>query len=162
MAPDHWLPQLALGEALQNAGRCDEAVARYALSLERRPDEPGTYRRLGVCLLELRLVGEAQAAFEQLRRLRPESAEASNGLGAVALVTGDHDLARRYYEETLERDSMNVAAHTALAVLEENVAGDPEAALRHCEAVAAIAPETLGNEECLSRNRARIAASGSD
>jgi hypothetical protein len=161
MAPGHWLPQLALGEALQNAGRCDEAVAWYAVSIEGHADEPATYRKLGLCLLELRLFDEARAAFEELRSRVPESNEAANGLGTVALMTGNLELARRYYGETLGRDSMNVAAHTALAVLEENVAGDAEAALRHCEAVAMIAPETPGNDECLSRNRARIAASGS-
>ncbi len=158
-APEHWLPNLALGEALQQAGRCGEAVPRFALSIAARPEEPAGYGKLGVCFLELGSYEEARGTFEELRRRDPAANEASNGLGAVALLTGKPGEARAYYQETLGRDPWNVAAHRALAALDEPA--DPAAALAHCEAIAQVAPATPGNEDCISRIRARLAAGGS-
>lgn len=157
-APAHWVPNLALGEALQEAGRHDEAIGRLAIAIAAHPDEPVAYRLMGVSLLEAGAVEEARGVFEELRRRWPESNEATNGLGAVALLMGQVDEARRYYAETLERDRWNIAAHKALAAMDE--ATDPASALRHCEAIAEAAPGTAGIEECINRNRSRVEAVG--
>jgi tetratricopeptide (TPR) repeat protein len=157
-APDHWLPNLALGEALQQAGRCNEAIGRFMLALADQPGELAIYAKLGVCLLDVRSYDEARAAFEELRRRHPGSNEASNGLGAVALLAGQRDEARRYYRETLGRDPWNVAAHRGMAAVEEPT--NPAAALGHCEAIAHVAPGTPGNDDCISRNRARVTGGG--
>ncbi|HUF46495.1 MAG TPA: tetratricopeptide repeat protein [Vicinamibacterales bacterium] len=157
-APDHWLPNLALGEALHQAGRCDEAIGRLAIAMAGNPDELAIYPKLGVCLLEVRSYDEARASFEELRRRHPESNEASNGLGALAMLTGQPDEARRWYRETLGRDPWNVAAHRGLAAVEEPL--NPAAALGHCEAIARVAPGTPGNDDCISRNRARVIGGG--
>ena len=157
-APRHWVPNLALGEVLAEAGRHDEAVGRFVIALEGNPDEPAAYSKLGVSLLEVGSYDQARAVFEELGRRRPGSNEATNGLGAVALVTGRTDEARRYYLETLARDRWNVAAHKALAAMDE--AADPASALRHCEAIAEAAPGLPGIDECISRNRARVEAAG--
>ena len=72
-APDHWLPHLLLGEALQGANRCDEAVPHLRTSLRLHPVETTGYRKLGACLIELGHLDEARAAFEGLRRRSPHS-----------------------------------------------------------------------------------------
>ena len=43
----------------------------------------------------------------------------------------------------------------------EELEGNAAAALRRCEEIREIAPETPGYDECLSRNRARPGGSGS-
>ena len=155
-APDHWLPHLLLGEALQGANRCEEASAHFRTSITLHPEETTGYRKLGGCLIELGRFDEARTAFEGLHRRSPNSPYASNGFGVLALAGGQPDIARRHFVETLEYDSYNVHARQGLAMLDETVAGDPGAALRRCEEIAAIAPETPGNDDCIIRNRTRL------
>ncbi len=94
LAPDHWLPNLALGEALQQAGRYPEAIGRYVMALAANPDELTVYTKLGVAFLQVGSHDEARGTFEELRRRSPDSNEASNGLGAVALLAGQPGVAR--------------------------------------------------------------------
>ena len=123
-----------------------------------RPQEKFGYMKLGLCLAEMGRLDEAAAAFEALHRLDPASAVASVGLGAVAMLAGDGDRARRYFLETIQHDPRNIAARQSLAVLEETVAANPTEALRRCEEIQQLAPETPGNDECIRRNRSRLGA----
>ena len=161
-APDHWLPHLLLGEALQGANRCDEAVPHLRTSLRLHPVETTGYRKLGACLIELGHLDEARAAFEGLRRRSPHSPHVSNGLGVLALAGGQSGMARRHFMETIEYDTYNVHARQGLAMLDETVAKDPGAALRWCKEIASIAPETPGNDDCIHRNRARLTDATAD
>ncbi len=156
-AHDHWLPQLLLAESLQEARRCDEAVELFRASLESHPEEPTGYRRLGGCLVELSRLDEARMVFEDLRRRVPESPHASMGLGAVAMGSGQPTTARDYFLETLEHDPYSVPARQGLSMLNETVENNPKAALRRCQEIAKIAPETQGNDDCITRNEHRIA-----
>ena len=160
-APDHWRARLMLGEALQNEGRCSEAVAQYRTAIALRPREQFGYMKIGVCLAEMGRLDEASAAFRDLQRLDPGSAVASIGLGDVALLAGRSDRARQYFLETLDREPRNVAARQSLALLEETIVRNPAGALRWCEEIRQLAPETPGNDECIRRNRSRVDAVGS-
>lgn len=122
-APDHWVPQLLLGEELQRAGRCDEAVMRFQTAVRLYPAETTSYRKLGGCLIQLGRLAEARTAFEQLRGRAPESIHATNGLGALALLSGQSGLARQYFLETLMRDPHNPQAQEGLAALESRAPG---------------------------------------
>jgi Flp pilus assembly protein TadD len=160
-APDHWRARLMLGEALQNDGRCADAVVQYRTAIALRPREQFGYMKMGLCLAEMGRLEEASAAFRQLQRLDPASTVASIGLGDVALLAGNSDRARQYFLECLEREPRNVAARQSLAMLEETIVGNPAGALRWCEEIRQLAPETPGNDECIRRNRSRADASGS-
>ena len=158
-APDHWLPQLLLYESLQDTDRCEEAVDLFRASLQSHPQEPTGYRKLGSCLITLGRLDEAREAFEGLRRLVPSSPDAAMGLGSVAMASGQYAEARGHFAETLDYDPRSVPARQGLAMLDETVANDPRAALRRCREIAKIAPETQGNDDCISRNETRIAES---
>ena len=110
-----------------------------------------------MCLSELGDLAGAKKAFEQLRALDWRSAEASNGLATVALLSGHFEEAKRGYLATLALDPPNVAARHGLAVIEERDGGNPAEALRLCEEIRTLAPDTPGNDECISRNKARLA-----
>jgi hypothetical protein len=159
-APDSWHAQLLYGEALHDAGRHDEAIGAFTTALAGRPEEPAIYSKLGLCLIEVGQLKQAAAAFEKLRQLQPRSPDGSNGLGALALLAGQPEEARSLYEETLLYDPWNVPARAGLAKVEE-LQGNAAAALRRCQEIKELAPETPGNEECLSRNRDRLGRGGS-
>ena len=125
-----------------------------------QPGEPAIYGKLGLCLAEVGDTNNARAAFEKLRALSPRSPDGTNGLGALALMAGQPEQARALYDETLLYDPLNVPARLGLAKVEE-LQGDAAAALRRCEEIRELAPETPGNDECLSRNRARLGRGGS-
>jgi tetratricopeptide (TPR) repeat protein len=155
-APKNWRPRSVLGEALHAAGRHEEAIVAYRTALALNPRDDMEYVKLALCLSELGRADEAAATFETLRRLDPQSPTVSTGLGAVAMMAGDPVRARRYFMETLDKDPRNVMALQWLAVLEEDVAGNPAEALRRCEELQRLMPGSLSTEDCVRRNRLRV------
>jgi tetratricopeptide (TPR) repeat protein len=156
-APDSFLPRTVLGEMLNQAGRYEEAVEAHRAALRLRPKDPLAHLKLGLCLAALGRIDEATATFEQLRAIDPQSPIVSTGLGAVAMLAGRPDRAREYFNETLEKEPHDMMALQWLAVLEEDTAADPAAALHRCEEIQQLAPGKLSNEDCIRRNRARLA-----
>ena len=82
---------------------------------------------------------------------------ARNGLGAVALLAGRPDDARRHYQSALTVDPKDVASRQSLALIAETNDHDPAAAIMWCRQVQQVAPETPGNDECIRRNQAALA-----
>jgi hypothetical protein len=114
-APDMWWPQQMLGEALQQRGRCDEAVEAFRTATFARPEEPQPYLRAGVCLTELRRLSDAAAAFEGARRVMPSSSRPLLGLGTVALLAGRSADAQRYFDLAIARDPANPELRASIA-----------------------------------------------
>ena len=156
-APDHWLPHLLLGEAMQAADLPDEAVVEYTQAVKLRPQETIGYQKLGACYIEMGRLDDAAATYRSLRARDPQSTVASLGMGAVALVAGQPDRARSYFLETIARDPRNVIARQSLVLLAESEPGSTADALRLCQEIREIAPETPGNEDCIRRNQSRLA-----
>jgi tetratricopeptide (TPR) repeat protein len=157
-APGHYRPRLLLGEALQDAGRSDEALEEFRTVVRLRPQEPAGYMKLGLCLAGIGRLEEAASAFKSLLALAPDSPQALNGLGAVAVLSRQPALAREYFHQTIAADPGNVSARQSLANLGEVEETDPADVLRLCEEIQRLAPWTPGNDECIRRNRSRIAA----
>ena len=162
-APDSWFPALLLGEELHRAGQHDQAVQAFRRAIQLKPDEPGAHGKLGLCLAELKDLDGAASEFGRQLQLDARSTEAINGLATVALLRGDLKTARLRYLDTLAIDEINIAARRGLAAIEEAPGGNPSEALRWCEDIKRLAPETPGNDDCIRRNQDRIAgrASGS-
>jgi hypothetical protein len=157
MAPGHFRPRLLLGEALEDAGRRDEAIEQYQTAIRLRPAEPTGYVKLARCLADAGRLDEATATFRRLQTLDPRSVAASNGLAVVAMMSGRPDRAREHFLETIAIDPRNVSARQSLAALEEKTLANPAEALRLCEEIERLAPGTPGNEDCIRRNRSRPA-----
>ena len=157
-APDSWFPALLLGEELHRAGQHEQAIGAFRRAIQARPQEPGPHAKLGLCLAELRDLDDAEAEFGRARALDPSLAEATNGLATVSLLRGDLKTARLRYLDTLAIDQVNIAARRGLAAIEEAPGGNPAEALRWCEDIRRLAPETPGNDDCIRRNQDRIAA----
>jgi protein O-mannosyl-transferase len=162
LAPKHYRPHLLLGEALQDAGRHDEAADEFKSVIQMRPAEPAGYMKLGLLYAEMRRLGDAEATFERLQLIDPQSASATLGLGTVAVLSSDAAAARNYFLQTIDRDPRNIPARQSLARLNEMAPANPAEALRLCEEIQHIDPRTPGNDECIRRNRSRLETGSSD
>jgi len=156
-APSSWFPALMLGEELHRIGQHDQAIGAFRRAIQARPSEPGPHGKLGLCLAELGDLDGAAAEFARQHELNPAAADATNGLATVALLRGDLKTARLRYLDTLAIDDINIAARRGLAAIEEAPGGNPSEALRWCEDIKRLAPETPGNDDCIRRNQDRIA-----
>lgn len=159
-APDVWVPHLMLGEAFHDVGAFDQALDEYRMAIRLRPTEQVPYMKLGLCLAEMRRLDEADGTFQTLERIAPGSAVARNGRGAVAMMSGRYSDARAFYQSALAAHPRDVAARQSLALLAETVDHDPAAALKLCQEVQQIAPETPGNDDCIRRNQDALNGAG--
>jgi tetratricopeptide (TPR) repeat protein len=158
LSPGDDVPLRLLGEELERRGQLEDAVGVFRQAVQTRPGEPVTYMHLGVALAALNRFDEATATFERLRSIEPQSTVVSTGLGAVDVLAGRPDAARARFNEVLKRDPRDLLALQWLALLEEGSAGDAQAALRRCEEIESISPGKVSSEDCIRRNRARLAS----
>ncbi len=86
LAPDHNRPRLLLGEALEDAGRREEAVAQYRTAIRLRPDDATGYVKLGLCLAGMGRIDEAKRTLRQALALDPTSQPVRRSLAILANV----------------------------------------------------------------------------
>jgi Flp pilus assembly protein TadD len=159
-APGDPVARVVLGEVLHDAGRHPQAAESLQAAVKLDPNEPLTYFKLGMCLTESGRAVEATAALEALRSIHPQSSLVPTGLGVVALMTGDLERARSYFNQALATDPRDVLALQWLAALEEGN-GAPAEALRRCEEIQQI-QAGKSTEDCIRRNRLRLETEKSD
>jgi protein O-mannosyl-transferase len=151
--PDHWFPELVLGESLHDVGRHAEAIQSYRRALGYGAHVAAIYEHLGLCQLELQEFDDAVVTFTALATIFPTSAAATNGLAMVALLRGDLNAARREFLQSLDLEPRSIEARRGLVLIEEKAGGRSDEALRRCEEIALIAPGTPGAAECIERHR---------
>ncbi|HVZ27607.1 MAG TPA: tetratricopeptide repeat protein [Rhizomicrobium sp.] len=83
------------------AGRLEEAVARYRQVLALRPDLTAALNNLGSALCEQGKLDEAEASYRQALALAPRQAEAHNNLGTVLFERDRLDEAEACYAQAL-------------------------------------------------------------
>lgn len=86
--PRDWSRQLRLSDALEAAGRIDEAEAACRKAIALAPSEAPAHERLGAMLLRRGHLDEALAAQREALRLAPERASAHDALGQVLAARG--------------------------------------------------------------------------
>jgi tetratricopeptide (TPR) repeat protein len=86
LAPSHYRPRLLLGEALQDAGRRDEAVEQYQAAIRLRPAEPMGYVKMGQCLAEIGKWAEARLQFRKAIDIDPRNRAALDSLTVLTEV----------------------------------------------------------------------------
>jgi protein O-mannosyl-transferase len=80
LAPTHYRPRLLLGEALQDAGRRNEALEEYRTAIRLRPMEPVGYVKVGQVLAEDGHWLEARQEFLKALEIDPRYVAARNAL----------------------------------------------------------------------------------
>ena len=86
LAPGHYRPRLLLGEALQDAGRRDEAVEQYKVGIRLRPTELTGYVKLGLCLAEMGRLDEARRSLREAVALDPHNGPARRALALLEKI----------------------------------------------------------------------------
>ncbi len=158
-APENWFPRSVLGEVLNDAGRHAEAAQAFQSALALNPQNETDYFNLALCLALSNRADAAAATLEALRRLDPQSDLVPVGLGAVAMSSGDPARARADFLEVLGRDPTNLLALQSLALLEEREEHFAEA-IRRCEEIQRLAPQSAAPADCIRRNRLRLTGAG--
>lgn len=153
-APAHWLPRTVLAESLHASGQHEAAVAAYRQALVLRPDNAGASVNLAVCLSEMGRREEAERVVDELERMEPESAFVPIGRGAVAVLEGRGDEARRFFLGAIARDPSNVMARQWLSVMAEATA-DREEALHRCYELQRLTPGRQSIDDCIARSLPR-------
>ena len=153
-----WEPHYALADTLREAGDCTAAIPEYEVVVRLRPEHRDAQTNLGICLAEVNRFDEAEAAFRRALEIDPQFVRGYTNLGALALLNGQPERARDFYERALELESRNVLARMQLARIFETVFHDYHSAARMCGEARAIAPDTPDVAECVNRNQKRAAA----
>lgn len=99
--PRMWEPYLNLGDILQvNTTAAEsylQAAGMYEKALSIRPNDAGTYSRLGNAWWNGGRIAQAIAAMQQAARLDPQNATYAYNLGFMYADTGDFDKARQVH-----------------------------------------------------------------
>jgi tetratricopeptide (TPR) repeat protein len=130
-----------LGTALQEAGRLDEAAARFERALILEPDYAPAHNGLGSVRRQQDRPSEAIAHLEAALRLRPDFDTARFNLANALREGGRPAEAIANYEVLLRRVPEDLGAHANLGVVlaEE---GRLDEAIDHFRRVVALAPGT--------------------
>lgn len=83
LAPNHNRPRLLLGEALQDAGRREDAIVQYRTAVRLRPTDVDGYLKLSVLLAEMGRFEEARQFLRQALTVDPQNGPARRALSLL-------------------------------------------------------------------------------
>ena len=132
--------QFNYGKALHEAGRIEEALAKYELALSRNPSSAEAEFFLGLAWKDLGDLDRAQEHYERSMLIDPKNGKCESNLAGVLLAKGLRTEARRRYEHSLTLNSELQIAHKELADILCG-SGEYDAAIAHYEAALRIQPE---------------------
>jgi tetratricopeptide (TPR) repeat protein len=107
-------PHFARGLELQNAGKLEEAIAEYELSLKAGPQFP-VLANLGSIYARMGRFSEAVERYEEALKLAPGQPLVKLNLGLAHYKMGDLQKATPLFADVLQTDPANLQARTLLA-----------------------------------------------
>jgi tetratricopeptide (TPR) repeat protein/2-polyprenyl-3-methyl-5-hydroxy-6-metoxy-1,4-benzoquinol methylase len=119
------------------AGRLDEAIARYRQVLALKPDLTSAHNNLGNALCEQGKFEEAEASHRRALALQPDQAEAHNNLGAVFFEREQLDEAVACYRQAIALEPDYAEAHNNLgaAFIRKSKLDEAETSIRRALAL---------------------------
>jgi tetratricopeptide (TPR) repeat protein len=107
-----WVAYNNLANALNDAGKTDEALRHYEIALQKGPPEPeGIYNNMALVLASVGRNREAIEHYSEALRINPNYADAHINLGAVLARQGKIAEATRHYFEALRAKPNFAQAH---------------------------------------------------
>ncbi|EIQ00620.1 tetratricopeptide repeat protein [Opitutaceae bacterium TAV1] len=94
--------QINRGEALHRLGRLEEAVTAYQEALRTDPGLADARKDLGLLLMELNRLDEADEQLSDAGKLAPNSGDAPNLRGLVRLISADYPAAIDRFQEAID------------------------------------------------------------
>ncbi len=151
--PSAWVAHNNLGGAYLRAGKVEEAIQQFDLTLQINPDYPVAYYNLGGAWKRLGRLPEAIEYYQRAVQVRPDYAEAQNNLGVTLGQVGDLAGAIEHLEQAVRIKPDFAEARYNLAVALE-LAGRIPDAIGHLEEVVRIKPDFPGAQDRLASLRA--------
>jgi serine/threonine-protein kinase len=123
-----------LGNALDDLGRADEAVAECRAALELEPGYANAHNNLGVALYDLGRKDEAVAEYREALRLNPDDADFHINLGNALGDLGRKEEAVAEYREAIRLKPDDSDAHNNLGLALSDLGRKEEAVAEYREA----------------------------
>lgn len=114
---DNYVAHSALGEALLDAGRVDEAVPHLLETLRLRPNSVRARVDLASIFSKRNQMAEAETQYRIALQIDPEDAEAHHGLGVVLAEKGDVQEAQAQLTRAIQLRPDNADSHYNLGRL---------------------------------------------
>jgi predicted O-linked N-acetylglucosamine transferase (SPINDLY family) len=130
---------LHLGDALRDAARIPEAIGALRRGLQFNPDMPELHNNLGVLLLALNQIDEAEAALMTAQKLCPTHVDPALNLGNLYARGGHPAKALEWYQRALQLDPNHAVAISNLAIVLQDV-GLVDQAPEHLEQALKLMP----------------------
>ncbi|HTU26720.1 MAG TPA: tetratricopeptide repeat protein [Pirellulales bacterium] len=144
----------ALADALNRAGRRQEAIEHYRRAIEWGFD-PQAMNNMGLALAGEKRFLEATDQFRALLQFDPNSLSAHTNLGLVLAEQGKDDEAAEHYRQAITLNRHLVKPHYGLARLLAKQ-GRSEEAIAEFEQVIALAPHIAGPHADLAAELVRL------
>ena len=103
-------------EGYLKKGNFNQAIREFETFLEKWPDDPRCYNKLGVCYASLRDFVKAKSYLEKALSLDLEYAEPYNNLGNICLEEKEYEKSIDLYKKALELNPDYAAAHSNLGI----------------------------------------------
>jgi arylsulfatase A-like enzyme/Flp pilus assembly protein TadD len=120
-------PHNHLGILLAGQGRHEQALAEFDEAIRLDPNSARAWNNRANALYALGRRPEATEAYKEAARLAPRDPDPMNGLGVLAVESGDLQGAATLFAQVLERDPSHAEAALNLAYVEAR-RGNPAAA----------------------------------
>ena len=130
----------AMGVALTEMGRLQEAMTQYDQALRIQPDYAEAYNDLGIALAKAGRVQEAAERFDSALQIKSDLADVHNNLGHALILLGRAPEAIGHYEQALRVKPNFADAHYNLGVALAQV-GRVSEAIEHWKQAVQIQPD---------------------
>ena len=97
-------------------GNFNQAIREFETVLEKWPNDPRCYNKLGVCYASLRDFIKARSYLEKALALDLKYPEPYNNLGNICLEEKEYEKAIEWYKKALKLNSDYAAAHSNLGL----------------------------------------------
>ena len=124
-------------EGYLKKGNFNKAIREFETVLEKYPDDPRCYKKLGVCCASLRDFIKAKSYLEKALALDLKSPESYNNLGNICLEEKEYEKSIELYKKALELNPDYAAAHSNLGLAYKRTKKIDEA-VKHFKRVAEI------------------------
>ena len=127
--------ELRAASAAAQAGRFEEAIARYRQILASEPEEPEATHFLGLCLAQSGRGDEGMRLIRRSLALAPHNALFRQNFGFMLAQAGALEEAHRQFDAILAREPGNATAHNYLGMVRQRLGRLDEAIASYGEAL---------------------------